>query len=263
MNKAELLRFLDEIGARPKRGLSQNFLIDNNVLQKIVQLAEVKPGDCVLEIGPAPGALTEQLLNAGAKVTAIEMDRTFAEHLSRFQTKDRRLTVHEGDFLDFPLSYLSPGTWKVVANVPYHITSPILEKLCMQSAQFSSFTLMVQKEVAERIRAKPGTKALSSLTLFLQFYTEVHDAFNVSAGCFFPAPNVDSTVIRLDTRIPPDVDPNVLFPMIRKAFQQRRKMLTSTLGKEMAPVLEQMGLSAKARPEELSLEQWIRLVSSC
>ncbi len=261
MNKSELLRFLEEVGARPKKGLSQNFLVDANVLKKIVQLAAVEPGDRVLEIGPGPGALTQQLLATGAHVTTVEMDRVFAHHLGRFQTSDRRLIVHEADFLQFSLSNLPPGPWKVVANLPYHITSPALEKLCMHSSLFSSFTLMIQKEVADRIQAKPKTKAFGSLTLFLQFYTQVHGAFHVAAGCFFPEPSVDSTVLRLDTRTSPEIDPEVLFPVVRKAFQQRRKMLTSTLGKEVGPVLESLGLSVKARPEELSLDEWVRLVS--
>lgn len=261
MNKTELFRFLEEIGARPYKGLSQNFLVDLDVLRKTIALAEVAPGDKVLEIGPGPGSLTKELLAAGAHVLAIEKDRLFAHHLPRFQTADNRLQVRCADFLQFNPATLSKGPYKVVANLPYNITSPILEILCQNAQLFSSFTIMVQKEVADRIAAKPSTKAFSSLTLFLQFYTKVHGSFLVKPGSFYPSPAVDSTVIRLDTCPSPEIDPKVFFPLVRKAFQQRRKMLTSTLGKEAAIALERLRLSIKARPEELSLEQWVALAT--
>lgn len=258
MNRTELLSFLHEIGAHPKKGLSQNFLIDGNVVRKIVQLGDVKPGDQVLEIGPGAGALTQQLLAAGASVLAIEKDFLLAQHLSRLQTPDHRLEIHPADFLKFNLP---PIRYKVVANLPYNITSPILEKLCLHS--FESLTIMVQKEVADRIKAKPGTKEFGSLTLFLQFYSTLHSSFSVSASCFYPRPTIDSTVLRLDARTPPSINPDHLFPIIRKAYQQRRKTLTSTLRTlhpSLGMLLESLGLSAKARPEELSLDQWIALI---
>ena len=256
MNRTELLSFLESIEARPKKSLSQNFLIDGNIIRKIVKLADVKPGDRVLEIGPGPGALTQELLANGATVLAVEKDTLFAHHLLRFQTPDNRLEVHATDFLTFELP-LKP--YKVVANLPYHITSPILEKLCLHS--FTSMTIMVQKEVADRIKAKPSTKEFGSLTLFLQFYSTLHSSFTVSASCFYPRPTIDSTVLRLDARRPPSIDPCYLFPIIRKAYQQRRKTLASTLRAlhpSIASLLESMNLSPKARPEELSLEQWVQ-----
>jgi len=255
MNRTELLVFLETIGAHPKKSLSQNFLIDGNIVRKIVKIADVKPGDQVLEIGPGPGALTQELLASGATVLAIEKDALFAKHLLRFQTPDNRLEVHAADFLSFKLP---SNPYKIVANLPYHITTPILEKLCLHS--FISMTVMVQKEVADRIKAKPSTKQFGSLTLFLQFYSTLHSSFSVSASCFYPRPAVDSTVLRLDARRPPDIDPTYLFPIIHKAYQQRRKTLTSTLRAlhpAIASILESLGLSPKARPEELSLDQWV------
>lgn len=260
MNKNELLSFLNQIGARPKKGLSQNFLIDQNILKKIVELAEVGSNDAVLEIGPGPGALTQALLNTGASVTAIEKDRIFADHLCRFQTKDQNLTAICDDILEFPFNRLESNGWKVVANLPYHITTPILEKLCNHAHLFHSVTIMVQKEVADRIKAIPKTKAFGSLTLFLQFYTQLRGSFLVAPGSFYPEPGVDSTVLRLDFRKPPDVNPNTLFPLIRRAFQQRRKMLTSSLkgiSSLVAEALISLNISSKARPEELSLNEWI------
>ncbi|MDE3045610.1 MAG: ribosomal RNA small subunit methyltransferase A [Verrucomicrobiota bacterium] len=257
MNQTELLRFLEEIGARPKKRLSQNFLIDGNIVRKIVQLAEVQPGDQVLEIGPGPGALTEELLARGASVLAVEKDPLFARHLERFQTPDKRLEVHCDDILRYELPHTR---YKVVANLPYHITTPILEKLF--ECPFHSITIMIQKEVADRIRAKPSTKEFGSLTLFLQFYSTLHSSFTVSASCFYPRPSVDSTVLRLNSRPLPDIDPNQLFPLIRKAYQQRRKTLVSSLRSlypNLSSTLEALHLSTKARPEELTLEQWISL----
>ena len=261
MNKSELLAFLHEIGARPQKRLSQNFLIDNNILAKIIALADVHRDERILEVGPGPGALTQKLLAAGARVTAVEKDACFAKHLLRLQTEDLRLEVFSDDFLKWDIPVLLPP-WKVVANLPYNITTPILEKLCQDRRVVSSLTIMVQKEVADRIRAKPGTKAFGSLTLFLQFYCDCTGAFPVSASSFYPEPKVSSTVLRLDLKKPPDVDPEAFFFMIHKAYQQRRKMVAVSLRSYFPGIkesLEALSLSAKVRPEELSLEQWIAL----
>ncbi len=238
----------------PKKSLSQNFLIDANIVRKIVLLAEVAPGDAVLEIGPGPGALTAALLTAGARVFAIEIDRTLAQELHRLQ--NGRLNIYESDFLKFPMDRL-PKNIKVVANLPYHITTPILEKLFASS--FSSIVVMVQKEVARRMQAKAGTKEFGSLTLFVEFHSQVMGSFDVSANCFYPKPKVDSTVIRLDAREIPTVNP---FPLVRPAFQHRRKMLTSALPypKEVVrQALSAIGVRVDARPEMLPLSQWIAL----
>jgi 16S rRNA (adenine1518-N6/adenine1519-N6)-dimethyltransferase len=254
---SELIPFLKNIEARPKKGLSQNFLVDPNILRKIVQTADVSPTDSVLEIGPGPGALTKALLETGARVYAIEMDALFAKELRRFQSD--KLTVFEADFLKFPLESL-PRNLKVVANLPYHITTPILEKIFAQP--FSSLTIMVQKEVADRMSAPPGSKTFGSLSVFVQFYSQLHSFFPVSPSCFYPRPNVDSTVIRLDTRPLPDVDPTPFFFLVHKAFQQRRKMITSSLPfpKERVKIaLQEIGIRPDARPEMLSLDHWIRL----
>ncbi len=256
------MAFLHEIGASPQKCLSQNFLIDNNIIAKIAELADVQPRDKILEIGPGPGAITKQLLAAGANVVAIEKDPLFAKHLQRLQTPDGRLEVVHADFLTFPLVTLGSG-WKAVSNIPFKITAPILEKLCNHSDQFTSFTIVIQKEVADRIRAKPKTKEFGSLTVFLQFYTAFQTAFPIPPTCFHPRPAVEATALRLACHEPPSgIDPERFFPLMRKAFQQRRKMLTSSL-RELYPnlkaQLEEIGISLKARPEELSFNEWIQL----
>ncbi len=257
---SELIPFLKNIHASPKRSLSQNFLIDPNIVKKIIHLAAIEPGDRVLEIGSGPGALTAALLDAGAIVYAIEKDTAFANALPRLQTSDDRLKVFHADALTFPLSEI-PGK-KVVANLPYHITTPLLTRLF--SHDFSSLTLMVQKEFAVRLLAKPHSKDFSSLTLFCQFYASLKNSFSVSSRCFYPKPKVDSSVIRLDMHKPPLNQPEPFFKLVRAAFQQRRKMVSSSLQKfyayqQIKESLLSLHLRADARPEMLSLEEWIQL----
>lgn len=258
MNKTELLQFLDRIGAAPRKSLSQNFLIEKTIIQKLVAMAGIRPGDRALEIGSGPGAITEELLAAGAHVLAVEMDRLFSEHLP----PHNNLTIHSGDILKFPFETLEDGPWKVVSNLPFHITAPIFEKLFNQTDLFKSFTLIVQKEVVDRIKAKPSTKEFGSLTIFLQYYTQLESTFPISASCFYPKPAVDSTAIHLIPKQKQKVSPENFFPIVRKAYQQRRKMLTTSL-RDTVPglplLLELLALNPKARPEELSLDQWLDL----
>lgn len=263
MHLSELLSFLEQIGRRPNRGLSQNFLIDENVALKIVRTAAVVPGDAVLEIGPGPGALTSPLLAAGAKVMAVEKDPVFARELGRLQTPDERLFSFHADFLEFPLSGLPfPPPLKVVANLPYHITTPILEKLLEHRELFSTFTIMVQSELADRMSASASSKDFSSLSLFLQFHTTIIASFKVAASCFYPKPKVDSKVVQLALRPPPLKESAPFFALIRRGFQQRRKMLRVSL-QSFYPVkfLEQAllasGAKGDARPDALSLDQWL------
>jgi 16S rRNA (adenine1518-N6/adenine1519-N6)-dimethyltransferase len=261
VNLSALLLFLEQIGRRPNRGLSQNFLVDENIALKIVRTAAVVTGDGVLEIGPGPGALTSHLLEAGAKVFAVEKDPVFARELFRLQTPDERLVSFHADFLDFNLSGL-PAPLKVVANLPYHITTPILEKLLEHRDLFSTLTIMIQSELATRIAAPAGSKDFSSLSLFLQFHTTTITSFRVSAACFYPKPKVDSKVIQLAIRPPPLEDSAPFFVLVRRGFQQRRKMLRVSLqslypADSLERALLAAGAEPYARPEALSLEQWL------
>ncbi len=257
---SELRARLQALGKRPDKKLSQNFLIDGNILKKIVALAEVKAGDSVVEIGAGPGALTQVLLQTGAHVIAIEKDTIFATALEDLQTEDGRLEVISADFLTLPLeSFLSTKKKiKVVANLPYQITTPIITRLVPLYTQIQALTLMVQKEVALRFIAQKGSADYSSFTLFLQYYADIFYGFNVTPTCFYPAPKVHSAVVQLVLKPPPAIP----FPekLIRRAFQQRRKMLrTSLKDLPIEPFLKEMGLNPQARPEELSLSNFLEL----
>jgi len=261
VNLSELITFLEQIRRRPNRSLSQNFLIDENIAWKIVRTAAVAPDDHVLEIGPGPGALTSILLEAGATVYAVEKDSVLARELNQFQTPDKRLHVFEADFLKFDLSQL-PAPLKVVANLPYHITTPILEKLLESRDLFSTLTLMVQNELADRMAAPAGSDDYSSLSLFLQFHTTLVTSFKVAAPCFYPRPNVDSKVVHLALRKPPLAESAPFFALVRRAFQQRRKMIRVSLHAlyptvRVEQALLAAGAKSDARPEALSLDQWL------
>jgi 16S rRNA (adenine1518-N6/adenine1519-N6)-dimethyltransferase len=254
---APLIEFLKRVDARPKKGLSQNFLIDPKIVEGIAAMAEVSSQDSILEIGPGPGALTFILLERGAKVFAVELDPTFAKELERFQ--NGKLKVFEADILKFPIERL-PLPLKIVANLPYHITTPILEKIF--AIPFTSLTIMVQKEVADRMCAGPGSKTFGSLSLFVRFYAKIGGTLSVPGASFYPQPSVDSTVIRLDSCPPPDVESKPFFTLVHRAFQKRRKMLTSSLEidkEEVKKALISIGARPDARPEALSFEEWVLL----
>lgn len=260
MKLSELVPFLEQNGKRPSRALSQNFLIDPNISSKIVKTANIQPHDTILEVGPGPGALTALLLEKGARVIAVEKDPIFAEQLLRLQTEDQRLESTAADFLLFDLKDL-PSSLKVVANLPYNITAPAIERLFTLSG-FSSMTLMVQKEVARRLAANKNTKEYGSFSLFFQYHARIQSLFTVPPSCFYPKPKVDSAVIHCE-KVPPQLKESApFFALVRKAFQKRRKMIRVSL-KEDFPDIESAlfsaGVKKEARPEDLSLEGWISL----
>lgn len=269
---SELRLFLSELGIFPKKGLSQNFLIDGNIIRKIVTVADVQSDDLVLEIGPGPGSLTQALLETGAKVIAVEKDEVLATALERLQTPSQQLFTFCQDIMTFPLETeilkkLKPGKKvKVIANLPYHLTTPILAKLAPFHLMISSLTVMVQEEVGVRMTAHPGTSDYSSFTVFLRFYTDPYYAFMVSRNCFYPIPKVDSAIVVLQLHEPPLSNEASLpfFQLTRTAFKQRRKMLRASL-KDLFPpqkveeALRAIGQNPMARPENLSLEEFLQL----
>lgn len=269
---SELRLFLEEMGLSPRKGLSQNFLIDGNILRKIVTSSNVQPDDVILEIGPGPGSLTQMLLETEAHVIAVEKDEGFAKALDRLQTPTGQLSSFCQDIMDFPIEEevtkkLKPGQKaKVIANLPYHLTTPIITRLSSLHHLFSSITVMVQEEVARRMTAQPSTSQYSSLTVFLDFYTTPKYAFTVSHHCFYPAPKVDSAVVHLELHAPPlnEEESATFFQITRTSFEHRRKMLRASLKEFYSPqkieeCLKRIGQDPLARPENLSLDEFLKL----
>lgn len=269
---SELLKFLESIGhLKPSKRLSQNFLIDGNILRKILLAAHLAPGDVVVEIGPGPGVLTEALLTQGAYVLAIEKDPLFARALTRLQPTGTTLYVFEEDILHVSLSdllktHLTPDKKaKVISNLPYHLTSPIFGQILPLSDLIDIVIVMVQKEVADRIVAHQGSNNYSSFSLFTQFYSTPTLLFPVSPHCFYPKPKVTSAVVECKLHPPPpDIDAPAFFAFVKRVFSMRRKMLTTSLKGIVEPqalhqILHALDVNPKARPEELSLDTLLAL----
>ncbi|MEW6280622.1 MAG: 16S rRNA (adenine(1518)-N(6)/adenine(1519)-N(6))-dimethyltransferase RsmA [Candidatus Eremiobacterota bacterium] len=244
---------------------SQHFLRDSGVVARILGAAGLEPGDRVLEIGPGEGALTLPMLERVSRVVACEIDPHWAARLKNLKGP---LKVLQGDFLKVDLKREltggCEGGWKVVANLPYAITSPILEKLLLEGAgRISDMWLMVQKEVAERVAAR-GTRDTGALTIFVQLRAEVELLFEVPRGCFDPPPEVDSAVLHFRLHpVPEGVDLARLSQLVRVSFHQRRKMLKRSLspllGDRAEDVLRQAGIDPTRRPETLRWEDFVAL----
>lgn len=267
---SDLQNRLTQLQTHAKKKLSQNFLVDGNILQKIVNAASIEEEDLVLEIGPGPGALTQALLERGATVIAIEKDPIFAKALEDLGDQ-KSLHIICDDFLSFPLEdFLSSfpkgkEKIKVVANLPYQISTPILTKLLPLHEKIETITVMLQKEFAHRCVGKVGTNDYSSFSLFVQFFSDPSYRFTVEPTCFIPKPNVRSSVVQFRLRKPAlETGQESFFQLTRSTFAQRRKMLRSTLKKEYSldvieKTLQNLGCLLTTRPEELSLSQFLQL----
>ncbi|PCI78372.1 ribosomal RNA small subunit methyltransferase A [Candidatus Aerophobetes bacterium] len=266
---SEVKALLKQLDHYPRKVLSQNFLVDGNVLQKIMRTASIEPGDKVLEIGPGLGALTEALLNGECLVTAVEKDHNLSKHI-KAHFDNNRLTLLEDDFLNLDLEKVFKSDdlskkVKVVANIPYKITGIIIKTLIQLPHLFSCIVLMVQKEFAERMVAKCGDKNYSSFTLLTQVFSEAKIAFTVAPSCFHPQPSVDSVVIKLiPKQMNPDIDTAHLLQIIHLSFAQRRKKFTTSLKnhflkEDLIKALEDENINLNARPQELTLDQFTAL----
>ncbi|HKP04849.1 MAG TPA: 16S rRNA (adenine(1518)-N(6)/adenine(1519)-N(6))-dimethyltransferase RsmA [Chthoniobacterales bacterium] len=265
MKLSEIDATLREIRVSPVKTLGQNFLHDRNLARWIVEKADLTRDDFVIEIGPGLGALTEFGLESGAKVLAIEKDRRLAEFL-RTRFKNDRLEVLHMDALDFDLRPLfAKRRVKLLGNLPYYISSQLLLKFTQYPSPISLWLLMLQKEMAGRISAAPGTKDYGALTLVIQLQYRVEYLRTVPASVFLPEPDVDSAFIRITPRTPgelPQHDPEVFSRLVRQGFSQRRKQLRNLLREELpdwAEAANAIGFNPLARAEELNLEQWIAL----
>ncbi len=250
---------LKKFKLRAVKSLGQNFLIDPLVVEKIVAAAEISAGEDVLEIGPGIGTLTQGLLEAGANVTAVELDKKLPAVLKETLAGYKNFRLVEGDILKINLSELMPQKFKVAANLPYYITTQILLTLLEKKLPVTKIVTMVQKEVAERMTAAPGSKIYGALSLAVQFRSQPSIAFEVSPESFLPSPEVTSAVVVCDVRRPPEIDEEFFFKVVRTAFAQRRKTLLNSLacfGKEK---LLASGIDVKRRAETLSLEEFAAL----
>jgi 16S rRNA (adenine1518-N6/adenine1519-N6)-dimethyltransferase len=283
LDPAAIRRTLREAGLRPRHRLSQNFLADVDVLEAILAEAAPTPGRRVLEIGPGLGILTGGLLAAGAAVTAIELDHALVARLQAQQAEALALggvspdgdppagslRLIEGDALDQDLTHLLEQPYDVVANLPYHITSPILHALLGGESPPERAVLMVQREVAERIAAPPG--AMSYLSVFVQYHARVRMAFRVPAVAFEPAPAVESAVVVIEPRRDdpqplPASEEDELWRLVQAAFRERRKMLHNVLVRQLAipgervnAALAAAGIEADRRPQTLAVVEWLAL----
>lgn len=259
-----------------QKKFGQNFLIDTTVLDRIISSAEITKEDCVLEIGPGIGTMTQYLAERAGSVVAVEIDKALIPILEETLQDYDNVTVINDDILKVDINRMveeknGGRPIKVVANLPYYITTPIIMGLFESRVPLKSITIMVQKEVADRMQVGPGTKDYGALSLAVQYYAKPEIVANVPPNCFIPRPNVGSAVIRLIRYEEPPVqvkDEKKMFALIRASFNQRRKTLVNGLGNAGLPgitkesasaALTQMGLSPTVRGEALTLEQFARL----
>ncbi|MBQ9643942.1 MAG: 16S rRNA (adenine(1518)-N(6)/adenine(1519)-N(6))-dimethyltransferase RsmA [Lachnospiraceae bacterium] len=272
------LEVLDQFGIRARKKYGQNFLIDANIVRGIIDTAEITREDCVLEIGPGIGTMTQLLSGAAGQVVCVEIDESLKPVLAYTLSDCPNVTILWQDVLKTDLQALrdqyAPGRrMKVVANLPYYVTTPILMMLLEQQDLFESITVMVQKEVADRICAGPGSKEYGAISLAVQYYAQPEAAIRVAPSCFIPHPNVDSTVLYLKAyeQPPVDADKELMFALIRAAFNQRRKTLANAVShglqapsgpytrQQVENALKSMNLPETARGETLGLEQYAAL----
>lgn len=264
---------------RPRKLFSQHWLKSEKALDAIVKAGECQQSDRILEIGPGTGILTRRLLPLVQSLVAVEIDRDLCELLVKQLGKKENFILLQGDFLTLDLTatltafpnFQKPN--KVLANIPYNITGPIIEKLLGTIANpnpepFDSIVLLVQKEVAERLYAQPGTKAFGALTVRVQYLAECELICPVPAEAFYPAPKVDSAVVRLHPRNleTPAIEPRRLENLVKLGFGAKRKMLRNNLQPilerdRLTQLLEQLEINPLARAEDLSIEQWVALTN--
>ena len=259
-----------------QKRFGQNFLIDEHVLEKIIESSGITKDDFILEIGPGIGTMTQYLAEAAREVAAVEIDSSLTTNLKDTLKDWDTVSVLNNDILKTDIKKIADEKnggkpVKVVANLPYYITTPIIMGLFEKNVPVDSITVMVQKEVADRMQVGPGTKDYGALSLAVQYYAKPEIVANVPPNCFIPRPNVGSAVIRLTRYEEPPVkvkDEKKMFSLIRASFNQRRKTLVNGLGNAGLPgitkesasaALEQMGLSPTVRGEALTLEQFAQL----
>ncbi len=274
-----VMEIMKEYGIAPNKGLGQNFLVDGNIVQAIVKGAQIEKGDNVLEIGPGLGALTLDMAMVAGKVVAVEIDKGFIRVLQdSLQDFDNVKIINQDimklDLEALALSYFSRQPFKVVGNLPYYLTTPIIMDLLERGLPITTMVFMIQREVGQRISARPSTREYGALTLAVGYYADCEVLLKVPNTVFIPRPKVDSIVIRLTPKAHKDPvakDEKLLFRTIRAAFEQRRKTLVNALAnggilggdkERIRDVLQGLNISPGARGEELTLEQYCKIADN-
>ena len=282
MNVYEETKFLiKKYGITANKSLGQNFLIDDNVVENIVKSANIQKNDIVIEIGPGLGTLTNELLKVAKKVICVELDKRMIEILrERFSLYDNIEIINE-DILKIDLKKIVEqeknrediGSFKIVANLPYYITTPIIMKLLEKEKCYESITVMVQKEVAERLCADPGSRNAGAITYTVDYYSKAEKVLDVPKESFIPSPEVDSEVIKLTIRNTPKVElknEEIFFKTIKLAFMQRRKTLLNALSsnneifknkEQIKEILKELNIDKKIRGENLKIEQFAQIAN--
>lgn len=266
-------RILQAFHLKADKNLGQNFLVEETIVNRIARAAELTPADTVLEIGPGIGTLTQSLALTGAQVVAVELDKRLIPVLQETVGSYANVRVVQGDILKIKIpEVVGTKGFKVCANLPYYITTPIIMNLLEQKLPLERLVVMVQKEVAQRMTATPGGREYGAISVAMQYYTEPRIAFVVKAGSFLPAPKVDSAVLVCKRRATPPVevaDEKVFFRVVTAAFSVRRKMLSNSLknmgglaGEQVTQWLQKAGIDGKRRAETLSLQEFAQLASA-
>lgn len=264
---------IDKYGFRFSKSLGQNFLIDGNIVRNIVKGANITKEDYVLEIGPGIGTLTEELALNARKVVAVELDKSLLPVLDETLGRYENIEIIHGDILKLDIKQiirekLGGGSVKVVANLPYYVTTPIIGKLLEDSLDIESISVMVQKEVADRMIAGPGTKDYGSLSIFVNFYSSPEILLIAPKTVFMPQPKIDSAVIKLNIRKTlPNIDREKFFQVVKAGFSKRRKTILNCLSSygfnldkdTIRQELEQVNIDPKERAENLSIEDFINI----
>lgn len=254
-------------GHRARKRFGQNFLHDPQVIQNIIQSIAPEQGQLIAEIGPGLGALTESLANSGCQLKLIELDRDLIAKLETHYTNADNVEIHPGDALKFDFFSLSntPHSLRLVGNLPYNISTPLIFHLIDHVEIIQDMHFMLQKEVVERLAAKPGNKSFGRLSVMVQYFCEVENLFTVGPGAFNPAPKVDSAIVRLQPRKTKTLeakDVKKLEMLVKKAFTQRRKTLRNNLKTLLSSEqIESLNIDPGARPETLSTDQYVTLAN--
>ena len=270
-SKEYVIKRMSSLMINPKKKYSQNFLIDYDVVKRSVDNLSLSSDDIVVEIGPGLGALTQEILDRGNQVYAYEIDDDMYRSLKEEMKFSPNLHLENVDFLKVDLSFLKNKSVKVISNVPYNLTTPIIEKIVTSDIDIKVFEFMVQKEVYDRIKAKSGSKDYSPLNIYIEYVGTLSLVMKVNKDKFIPSPNVDSVILKIEfnkERVSSEVE-KVMFPLIKASFVQRRKTMLNNLtlylkNKEMAKdLLEKSGINESIRGETLNLSEYLLLSKNC